>query len=317
MDEIAALVPAILRSRRILGKLVVLCEGDVLPVGEGGPPSPQMYGKLEQMPDANFYKNCIPRNWHNSRLPQFFNCGSRSQVLSTYDALLKTHHQDPENSYLTPEKLYALVDLDVQVAKLPTGYPWNTTEDVHAALYNNDAAVVDPSNDHRIWVTALIHKEAFFVLPSTAAAWMENTTVTAFLHEKPVELQTIHNAIAKSLKEDLDVTGFWEVVKTRLARFRAGPRLSCTDGATLSDVWLSAVEQANAEEYEALLKALLAVAKTKPVWNDIVPDPTQQPTIPAENFRDQLALKAAWHIATLTPQAHPLVGFFDWLKARR
>ncbi|MFB2938524.1 hypothetical protein ACE1B6_25020 [Aerosakkonemataceae cyanobacterium BLCC-F154] len=91
----------IIQSRRIKNKIVVLCEG------EGGIKdnryrlSPQTYARMEQMPDANFYKACVPRWWSQYK-PEFFNCGDRKDVIDTYFALLEIHQQDSENSYLTP-----------------------------------------------------------------------------------------------------------------------------------------------------------------------------------------------------------------------
>lgn len=81
--------------------------------------------------------------------------------------------------------------------------------------------------------------------------------------------------------------------------------------------WLELANTANDDDYEALSRALLAVAKAKMVWEEIVPDPAYANEIRAENFRDQLALKIAAAISVLEPNAHPLAGFFAWLEPRR
>jgi len=52
----------IIKSARIRNRIVVLCEGDV-PNSEIRTPSE--YGKMEKMPDVNFYKACVPRWWKN------------------------------------------------------------------------------------------------------------------------------------------------------------------------------------------------------------------------------------------------------------
>jgi hypothetical protein len=57
----------ILKSREIKNKIVVLCEGDIHIEGRK---SPQSYKKMKQMPDANFYKACVPRWWRQKR-PNF------------------------------------------------------------------------------------------------------------------------------------------------------------------------------------------------------------------------------------------------------
>lgn len=316
MNEQEALVAAILRSPRIRDRLVVLCEGDLLQLEEGRAPSPQMYGRLEKMPDANFYKGCVARDWQGQRLPQFFTCGGRSQVLDVYQRLRDRHEEDPGASYLTPEKLYAIVDLDLQGGKMPKGYPWPTTEDVHAALYQDGAIHGHPDDKHRIWVTALIHKEAFFVLPPIASALTEGDAAP-FWNGAPLDLRSLHAAVAQLLPSDMDFARHRAVAGARLARFQAGAMLPCTDGESLRTAWHAAAAQASDEQYDGLLRALLAVAKVKPVWSQVTPDPRWEATMPAENFREQVALKVAATIAKLPPAAHPLAYFFAWLKTRR
>ncbi len=315
MDELDAVVDAILRSPQINKKIVVLCEGDLPETSSRQRLSPQRYAQYERLPDANFYKACVPRNWHNSRTPAFFNCGGRTQVLYVYQALLAEHEKDPTNSYLSPEKLYALVDLDIQSATLPNDYPWKTTEELHAELYQD--AAVKPALDerHRIWVTALVHKEAFFILPCTAAHFAEG--VLPYWNGVPFDVRAIHAALAQRFVNDGDAQRHFEIVQTRLARFALGSRLDCTDVACLANSWLGLANAAAGDEYESLARALLAIAKAKEVWKEIGPDPNDQITLSAEQFRDQLALKIAAAISMLEPSAHPLAGFFAWLKARR
>lgn len=316
MDDQQALVTAILGSPRIRNRLVVLCEGDVLSVRGGRPPSPQMYGRLERLPDANFYRACVPRRWQNHRLPCFFTCGGRSHVLSVFEMLRTKHLEDPDSSYLDLDKLYAIVDLDLHVERMPQGYPWSTTEDVHAALYRDGLLGAVPDDRHRIWVTALIHKEAFFVLPGLEAAWEHG--VPPFFRGAPLSLRALHAAAAERLNHDVELAGCLAMAADRLQRFEAGHRLECASGAALGTSWRAAIEHVDDEEYGALVRALLAVAKIKPLWSEIVPEP--KPGMPSPDeifFRDQLALNVAALISKLEPHQHPLASFFDWLEARR
>ena len=92
----------------------MLCEGDISK--NQGRLSPQLYKRMEQMPDSNFYKACVPHWWSQHR-PQFFNCGDRKDVIDTYFALSELHAKDSTNSYLEPNRLFALVDLDIQIQR--------------------------------------------------------------------------------------------------------------------------------------------------------------------------------------------------------
>jgi hypothetical protein len=49
----------IIKSSRIRGRIVVLCEGD-LPQ-ENGRLSPQLYRQNEQLQDAYFYRACVDK----------------------------------------------------------------------------------------------------------------------------------------------------------------------------------------------------------------------------------------------------------------
>lgn len=75
-----------MQSRRIKGKIVVLCEGPYKADQYKGRPSPHEYRKHEKWPDANFYKACV---WWDQYKPAFFNCGDRKDVLDTCQMLLQ------------------------------------------------------------------------------------------------------------------------------------------------------------------------------------------------------------------------------------
>ena len=119
---------------------------------------------MEKLPDANFYKACVPRWWKNYR-PQFFNCGDRKDVIDTYFKLLELHKEFPNNSFLTPDKLFAIVDLDLQLHKINEKYPFQDTDEIFYSLYEHAGVKEKDISQNRIWVTGLIHKEAYFLLP--------------------------------------------------------------------------------------------------------------------------------------------------------
>ena len=119
-EELQQHCQQILKQSRIKNKIVILCEG-LRSNQNQGRPSPQSYKRMEQLPDANFYNACVPNSWKQYR-PQFFNCGDRKDVIDTYFNLLELHNKDISNSYLNPEKLFAIVDLYNQIQKIIVYY---------------------------------------------------------------------------------------------------------------------------------------------------------------------------------------------------
>jgi hypothetical protein len=120
----------IIKSPRIRSRIVVLCEGD-LPQ-EKGILSPQLYRKNEKLQDAHFYKACLPKYWTNYPTPIFFNSGGRSDVINTYQRLFEIHKQNTSKSNLSPNKLFAIVDLDLQSQCLENesfAYPFQNIDD--------------------------------------------------------------------------------------------------------------------------------------------------------------------------------------------
>lgn len=316
MEKLQTQVEKILSSPRIRDRLVVLCEGDPFPIDAAtSAPSPQMYRRLEKTPDANFYKACIPRDWHGTRLPQFFTCGGRSDVIRTFEELLAAHNRRPGVSYLNPAKLYAMVDLDIQPNVMPGNYPWQTTEDVHGDLYDDGRLRAAVSDEHRIWVTALIHKEAYFVGATAERAWAGG--VRPFFDGSPLRLGDVYVAAAKGLVSDADVSGNIEIVRARLGRFSAGSILDASSCQRLGDSWIAASDGVDSDEYDRLVAVLLGIAKIKPLWSRVYPDPSAECMLSSDTFREQLGLMVAGQIAELRPDMHPLAGFFYWLKSRR
>ncbi len=320
-DPVNDLIVAILKLRRIRGKMVILCEGERTASDLRTPRSPQMYARQGQMPDASFYAGCIPRAWQNHRIPIFFNCGGRADVLRTFTGLLAAHHRAPEDSHLCPDKLYALIDLDVQVAQLPE-FPQRpsgiaTTEDLHAALYHRGKLRDDIAEQHRIFVTSLVHKEAFYLLPVVTPAVVDGVHGPPIFRGQPLRyLSLLHDAVADRLHHDGDLTRHIATVQGRLMRCSAGAALRCDDGASLTAAWQAAVEDRD-REYTDLVETLLAVAKAKPVWQELCPPTYDGPPFPAATYREQLAFAIARRIAELTPSEHPLAALFAYLEPRR
>ncbi len=316
LDEHARLI---LGSRRILRRVVVLCEGErSAPADRDRRPSPQTYRRQEHWPDSNFYRRCVPLRWRE-RPPQFFNCGDRLDVLQTFARVQELHQEDPAGSYLDPGKLHALVDLDLQPADLENS-PCPTTEDLHEALYEHAMLRTPVDEGHRIWVTALIHKEAYFLLPSMEPAF-DRQPYRPHVDGRPLDLADFCQSAAGCLDPDgptpdRDLLTHFDFVRQRLSGFEG---LDVSSPAALCRSWRAAFDAARPSKprMEHLARALFLTTHAKPHWHRIEPPSDGTYTSTAAHYRGQLALAVGEHIASLPPEAHPIAGFIEHLHARR
>ncbi|MBD2045813.1 hypothetical protein H6F78_09415 [Coleofasciculus sp. FACHB-64] len=272
----------IIESPRIKNKIVVICEGEIQK--NQGRLSPQSYKNMEHMPDANFYKACVPRWWSQQR-PQFFNCGDRKDVIDTYFTLLNLHTQDSSRSYLHPDKLFAIIDLDLQIQNFD-GYIFADTEEIFHNLYNKFKINDKNAAAHRIWVTGLIHKEAYFLIPELQSLF--NNFPTSPLYKKSsLLLNDIYVDMADATISDIDLRNN---LRRAFDRIRCCPELDCSDIEELQSLWKHKFENSKDEaEKNELVLALLTIKKAKSYWNQVQPSPDW--TRPAEIFREQLLLE--------------------------
>lgn len=274
----------IIQSRRIKNKIVVLCEG------EGGIKdnqyrlSPQSYARMEQMPDANFYKACVPRWWTQYK-PEFFNCGDRKDVIDTYFTLLDIHKQDSENSYLTPEKLFAIVDLDLQLQKIDN-YSFPDTEAIFCHLYGQCRVNEINADNHRIWVTGLIHKEAYFLIPDLQEVF-DNLISSPVYNGNSLRLDNIYLSMADAIVNDTDLKNNLPRIANRINYLSS---LDCSDLDKFRDSWKAEFDNQKDEiEKNKLILGLLTIKKAKDYWHQI--HPPSDYSSPAERFREQLLLE--------------------------
>lgn len=295
----------ILGDRRIRNKIVVLCEGEIKDIA--GRRSPQAYKRMEQMPDANFYKSCVPKSWCDKPKPQFFNCGDRKDVIDTYFKLLEL--DDYSQSYLNKSKLFALVDLDLQLHKIDN-YQYSDTEQIFNSLYKKNQVIKELAAKHFIWVTGLIHKEAYFITPDL------QTVFNSYLNQPhynnvPLLLRDLYLKICQEITEDIDLkNNFERVVK----RINYNQQLNCCDIEQLQSSWKNQFSQCSDNTInKELVLILLTMIKAKKYWEKI--DPPSDWTGENFMFREQLSLeigkfqaKLDWH----NPEHH-IPCFFNTL----
>lgn len=287
-EELQQHCQQILKQSRIRNKIVILCEGEIDKKNQGRP-SPQSYSQMEQMPDANFYNACVPNTWRQYR-PQFFNCGDRKDVIDSYFNLLELHHQDINNSYLSPEKLFAIVDLDIQIQNIIKfyDYPFSDTEDIFQHLYKNATVNEQNIKKHRIWVTGLIHKEAYFLTPELQSVF-ENYINTPIYNDNTIFLEKIYIKMANDFVDNADLQNNLAKVSNRIS-YCTG--LDCSGVKELCHSWKFEFKACNDElRKNNLIYGLLTLKKAKDYWKQIHPPPDL--SIPPENFREQLSLEIA------------------------
>lgn len=275
----------ILSQRRIKNKIVVLCEGNIQKIQ--GRLSPQSYRKMEQMPDANFYHACVPNTWKQYR-PQFFNCGDRKDVIDTYFNLLELHCKDINHSYLSPEKLFAIIDLDIQIQNITNiyDYHFSDTEEIFAHLYEKARVNEKNTTEHRIWVTGLIHKEAYFLIPELQSVF-ENHLNTPNYDGNRLCLEKIYLKMVDDFIGDRDLEQNLTKVSDRISHCIG---LDCSGVQELCNSWKSEFIDSDDElRKNELIYSLLTLKKAKDYWKQIQP-PNDWISSP-EVFRDQLLLE--------------------------
>ncbi|MDY6785844.1 MAG: hypothetical protein SW833_25395 [Cyanobacteriota bacterium] len=274
----------ILKSRRIKNKIVILCEGERPPIDPNTILSPQLYRKMEEMPDANFYRACLPQ-WWTQYQPRFFNCGDRMDVLDTYSMLLALHQQAPTNSYLSPEKLFAIVDLDIQIYNI-SDYHFTDTETVFYDLYQHGKVNSKTAKQHRIWVTGLVHKESYFLIPELQTTFDKCSTPPMY-NSSLLLLDRVYRDMAKQMEIDPDLKNFFETA-TRRIDYCSG--LDCSGINCLQNSWEDCFDTAaNETRKNELIFALLTIEKAKEFWKQVKPPSGWTGSIRA--FKDQLLLE--------------------------
>jgi hypothetical protein len=276
-DELDKHCHNILNSRRAKNKIVILCEGQII---EQDRRSPQSYGRMAQMPDSSFYDACVP-NWWTQHRPEFFNCGSRNTVIKTYFQLLKLN-QNNTKTYLDSNKLFALVDLDSNAIKLPEGYQFSNTEEIFYDLYQSGQIQSEKIANHRIWVTGLIHKEAYFICPELQEFFDQDWQLSPQYQNQPVTLSNMHQAMIDKFTDDPDLMTYFFHVIQRIDH-------DCLDISTPEKLayTFKAQHQANPTDV-SLIHALLTIKRPKTYYRNIQPPSDWTSTI--QNFHEQLEL---------------------------
>ena len=315
-EELQEHCEIILKSREIKNKIVILCEGDI----HIGRKSPQSYKKREQMPDANFYKACVPKWWRQTKqyMPQFFNCGDRKDVIDTYFTLLTLYEQNSTSSYyeLDPNRLFAMIDLDLQLQKIDN-YIFKDTEAIFRNLYEKSQVKEQNAAQHRIWITGLIHKEAYFLTPELQSVFDDypNSKIYYKDQENLASLTNIYSDMADAISSDKDLQ---LNIKRALDRINHCSGLDCTelDLYKFQDSWKHQFQNTSDETRKhQLIRALLTIKKVKnkkhpehDYWKKIMSPADWSGN--EENFREQLSLEIGRFYSQQSSDVKSHIPFF-------
>ena len=299
----------IINSRRAQNKIVILCEGNIH--ADEGKASPSSYRQLEKLPDANFYKACIPVWWKQKR-PEFFICGDRKGVINTYFELQKMHSQPRNDSYLNKDKLFAIIDLDLPLCKFDDSYPITDSEALFYRLYQqgqiNQQAILEKS----IFITGLIYKEAYFLIPDLQPLFDDYSPVVHF-NNVPINLKAVYRAMAHKLINDGNLMQP-DQFKRACERIQHCQQLNFNSLNDLQQSWLTAFDTADKSTQQILIYALLTIHQVKDYWKAVTPH--EEGIIPAERFiKEQLILKIAdFYARQARDSIHHIPGFFNALS---
>ena len=279
---------SILKNRAVLGKIVILCEGNIQSYESGR--SPQNYKRQASMPDANFYNACVPKSWTQYR-PEFFTCGGRGDVIKTYFELLKLHEENPQDSYLNPDNLFAIVDCDFTPQEI-FNYTYTTIDEIFHSLY--DGLKVNSHNlrKHCIFVTGFVHKECYFLIP-------ELQEVFDRFFDRPhyqsssgalnlLDLQGLYLRMATELDQDADLMNHWDHVHPRISS-----HFSCdyTTPNQFSLKWKKIFQRCqDIQTRSDSIHALLAICKAKEYWENCIVPPLDC-HLDIQIYRDSLMLE--------------------------
>ena len=295
----------ILGERRIKNKIVILCEGGRYDASERL--SVQSYGRMEELPDANFYSACIPSYWRQGR-PQFFNCGDRHDTLSTYFKLLEIHDREPELYYLSSDLLFALVDIDLHTAKIEDKeYGFADTEEIFHDLYLDLKIQIDKLPQHRIWVTGLMHKEAYFLNPALQSIF-DSYEIPIEYGENQIDLDSVYREISENLTQDQDLCQHFGKAIKRICHCK---NLNLQNQQLLAESWQKSYDLPTEIKTE-LIFALLAIAKSKPYWRKIM---ANSPTRQKEALSLQIARRFYAEQNGADCDRDHLPGFFTYLHS--
>ncbi|MEA5472242.1 hypothetical protein [Spirulina sp. 06S082] len=293
----------ILKTRRIKNKIVVLCEGDRAYLNIR---TPQQIRQLENIPDANFWTACIPQWWREKR-PVFLPCGGRNDVLRVRKTLLEMHDRDPENSYLSPDKLFVLVDRDLENTDIELSY--NNIETLCQEMYANIDTMYKAISESKIIVTGWMHKEAYFLEPDLAELFAAHENKPMYNGEK-LSLEKIYHDMNQDIidpqdddekiaeekrKEIEEMQNNFTTISERVKRTCQNLDGTFVDKKEFCDRWKIAFTnpRCNPTQKRELIEVILKIRKAKLYWKNKIHLSSSYSNLTETELKNNLSLEIA------------------------
>ena len=154
------------------------------------------------------------------------------------------------------------------MANIKKDYKFQNTDDIFYSIYDETKINETDLNHHRIWITGLIHKEAYFLKPDIQEVF--DNQYTPIYKENTVNLENIYLDMVNDMTNDADLQIHWSRVIKRISH------LSSFDGMEIDKFQYSWQEEyqnnQNLHYKNKLINAVLMLVKSKEYWKQILPD---------------------------------------------
>jgi hypothetical protein len=146
---------------------------------------------------------------------------------------------------------------------------------------------------HRIWITGLIHKEAYFLTPELQSVFDDYPNAPIY-KQNLASLTNIYSDMADAISSDSDLQANVANVKRAFERISYCSGLDCTelDLDKFQDSWKHQFKiTKDVTRKHELIIALLTIKKAKEYWQEIKPPADWSGN--EKEFREQISLKIA------------------------
>jgi|GEM_PF-3591884 hypothetical protein len=294
-------------------KSIILCEGEV-PYFKGKN-TIKAFKNSEHLQDSAFYKNCVPGSPKQKKL-LFFNCGGSADVIKIFYRLKELYAKNPGDCRFNPEKVFALIDADLQDLDFSLfGYEIKNRYSLYEQLYAAGNLNDIDFKKHKIFLTGLIHKEAYFLLPENQNLFDE-FRIQSMFRGKKLQLSDIYKDLIDETGNDKDLSKNFEKVKDRISH----TNFDVSSIENLQKSWEKKFKEVlNDVDTENLAKSILTLRKVKikiknevqdeyenKFWKEIMPDSDMI----QERFLEQLSLEIAVKIRNSEPTPKNHISYF-------